>query len=130
MSKSGFKYYTAVRPPAPYANVTVSAPGTSAAGLRVPAHLDTGAFVTVIPLGLAAPLGLVQVREVRAEGLDGTVVLMPTFLIELTIDGLSPMTVEALASAGEPTVLLGRDVLNRYQILLNGPAQEVTITEP
>jgi len=49
MSESGFKYYTAVRPAAPYANLTVAAPGATTPGLRVPAQLDTGAFMTVIP---------------------------------------------------------------------------------
>jgi hypothetical protein len=70
------------------------------------------------------------VREVRVEGLDGAIVLLPTFLVELAVDGLSAITVEVLASQGEPTVLVGRDVLNRYRVLLDGPAERVTITEP
>jgi predicted aspartyl protease len=92
--------------------------------------VDTGAFKTVIPANLVASLGLLQVRELPVEGLGGTPVLLPTFLIEIAIDGLATITVEVLASPGEPVVLLGRDVLNRYEISLNGPALILTISEP
>jgi hypothetical protein len=34
---------------------------------------------------------------------------------------LTPITVEAFASREEPHVLLGRDVLNHFRVLLDGP---------
>jgi predicted aspartyl protease len=130
MSKAGFKYYAGTHPPAPFVNLTAAAPGAAATGLRVRAQIDTGAFMTVIPLALATQAGLLQVRELPVEGLGGAVFLFPTFLVEFAIDGLSPVTVEVMASPNEPDILLGRDVLNRYQIELDGPAQELTVTEP
>lgn len=130
MSKVAFRYCAVPQPPAPYVNLTVSAPGAGPAGIRISAQVDTGAFKTVIPAGLVNSLGLSQVRELPVEGLGGAPVLLPTFLVELTIEKLSPTTVEVLASSGEPVVLLGRDVLNRYEISLNGPALELTIKEP
>lgn len=46
---------------------------------------------------------------------------LPAFLVELRIRELDPVTVKVLASHDEPYVLLGRDMLNRFAILLNGP---------
>lgn len=129
MSQAGFRYFTGVEPPAPYVNLLLSAPGSTRDRLKVPAQIDTGAYKTVIPLALVEPPGLTQVRELRVEGLDGAIVLLDTFLIELTIDGLSPVTVEALTSQAEVVVLLGRDVLNRYRIELNGRALVLTVTQ-
>jgi hypothetical protein len=37
------------------------------------------------------------------------------------IRSFPPMTVEVLAHPAEPFILLGRDVLNHYRILLDGP---------
>ena len=130
MSKVGLQYYAVPQPPAPYVNLTASAAGAGGPGIRIPAQVDTGAFKTVIPASLVASLGLLQVRELPVEGLGGTPVLLPTFLVEIAIDGLAVITVEVLASPGEPVVLLGRDVLNRYEISLNGPGLILTITEP
>ena len=43
------------------------------------------------------------------------------FRMLLTIRGFSPLAVNAAGSDGEQYVLLGRDVLNRYTVLLDGP---------
>ena len=47
--------------------------------------------------------------------------ILPTYLVELRLRELGPVTVKVLASSDEPYVLLGRDVLNRFTILLDGP---------
>jgi hypothetical protein len=64
------------------------------------------------------------------EGLNGVISALTTYLVELTIKDLSPIVTEALASDGEPRVLLGRDVLNRYKITLNGPELKLIVEEP
>ena len=46
---------------------------------------------------------------------------LPTYLVELRVRELDPVTVKALASPDEPHALLVRDVLNRFTILLDGP---------
>jgi hypothetical protein len=54
-------------------------------------------------------------------GFGGQVLLVPTYLVELTIRGLPAQPAEGLAHAGEPFVLLGRDVLNHHRLTLDGP---------
>lgn len=46
---------------------------------------------------------------------------MPTFLICIRPRGLTPHVVKVLASADEPYVLVGRDVLNHFRVTLDGP---------
>ncbi|CAN5760668.1 hypothetical protein BH23PLA1_BH23PLA1_34350 [soil metagenome] len=53
--------------------------------------------------------------------------LVPTYLVELAIRGLPTQPVEVFAHAGEPYVLLGRDVLNQHRLLLDGPGLALEI---
>jgi hypothetical protein len=77
--------------------------------------------MSVIPGRLLEELQLVRLDSVSALGFGGHRVTLPTFLVELQVRELNPVTVKVLASHDEPYVLLGRDVLNRFTILLNGP---------
>jgi hypothetical protein len=43
------------------------------------------------------------------------------------IRGQEPVVVKIVSSAEEPHILLGRDVLNRHRILLDGPQGVVEI---
>ena len=129
MKANDYRYFTLPNPPAPFVHVALALPGGTPSQDNLAAQLDTGAFKTVIPLEHAAALRLEKLREQPAEGLNGTVVLLATYLVELTVDQLSTITLEVLASDGESHILLGRDVLNRYRIVLDGPAQTLRMEE-
>jgi hypothetical protein len=47
--------------------------------------------------------------------------VMSTYPLSLTIHNLPVQTIEVVASPGESWMLLGRDVLNNYRLLLDGP---------
>jgi predicted aspartyl protease len=93
----------------------------------LPAKVDTGADQTVIPLPLVERLALREVARLRFGGLGGHEVVLPVYEVQLVIRDLAAITVEVAASAGEPHVLLGRDVLNRYKIVLDGPNGKLEI---
>jgi predicted aspartyl protease len=130
MKKTQYKYFVGIDPPGPFVHVALSVPGESPQLTAHAAHLDTGAYKTVIPQGSVDQLGLLRVRECQVEGLDGVVVVLPTYLVEIAIKDLSPVVAEVLASPGEQYVLLGRDMLNRFKITLDGPNLELFIEEP
>ncbi len=46
---------------------------------------------------------------------------MPTFLIQIGLRGQPIRPVKVLASRDETFTLLGRDVLNHHQFVLDGP---------
>lgn len=119
--------YANTDPPAPFVLVVLSRPDGSGATGDLPAQVDTGAARTVIPLGVATTLALREVGRAIFGGLGGVETELPIYEVQLLIRDLAPITVEAAASDGEPRVLLGRDVLNKYTITLDGPNGKLVI---
>jgi predicted aspartyl protease len=116
-----YTYNQQVTPPAPFVHVSLRPPYEGPAGVEVPAQIDTAADLSVIPAPFVDELRLVPLDSVSALGFGGHLLTLPTYLVELQIRGLHPITVKVLASHDEPYALLGRDMLNRHTILLDGP---------
>lgn len=116
-----------VRPPAPFVHVTLRPPVGDGEIAYFPAQLDTGADRTVIPRRVVESLGLVQLDEIRVGGFGGSLFTVPTFAVRLELRLFPAITIEAAASRDETWVLLGRDVLNRYRFVLDGPQLTVEV---
>jgi predicted aspartyl protease len=116
-----YAYNRQLTPPAPFAHVTLRSVNGARELTDLPAQLDSGADRTVVPSQAVELLGLVPVRELDAHGVAGERMRLPTFLVEVEIRQLQAMTMEVLASPHEPFVLLGRDILNQFRIVLEGP---------
>jgi predicted aspartyl protease len=87
----------------------------------LPAQLDTAADLTVVPLAIVKQLGLLPFDSMPVRGFGGSITNVSTFLVRLGVRGKDLVAIEVLGSAQEPHILLGRDVLNRYRIVLDGP---------
>jgi predicted aspartyl protease len=122
-----YTYTPLGKEPAPFVHVTVKHPATSAELVNQPAQLDTGADRTIIPSSAVKNLGLVRLDRIDCAALDGRIVSLFTFLVQLAIQNQPARPVEVAASEGEPWILLGRDVLNQYRILLDGPGRTLVI---
>jgi predicted aspartyl protease len=116
-----YAYNRQVSPAAPFVHLIVRTPNGNPSGVEVPALIDTGADFSVIPGRLVDDLGLVPLDWAQAIGFGGQLLTLPTFLVELRIRQLNPFTIKVLASPDESYALLGRDVLNRFRISLDGP---------
>lgn len=55
------------------------------------------------------------------EGLGGHTATMPIFRVKLTIQGCTPVNLEAAGVDGESTILIGREIMNLFKIVLDGP---------
>ena len=102
-------------------HVRAAAPASGKAVEQIAAQLDSAADRSVIPWSVVEALQLPQLDELPALGFGGHLLSVPTFLVQLTVRSCTPITVEAFASREEPYVLLGRDVLNHFRVLLDGP---------
>ena len=122
-----YRYNRDFVPPTPLVHVTLRRPDGANELPDQPAQLDTAADRTVLPMAAVEELGLVELSELPVAGFGGQVSLAPTFLVQLQIRGLGPMLIEAIASAGETYVLLGRDILNSYRVVLDGPQLSLEI---
>ena len=118
-------YNSALNPPAPFLSVEISALiGTQAQS--IPAKIDTGADITAIPTQVIDQLGLTPAGEIKVEGYDGRSSTSYYYDIILQIDRLK-LTGLAAIPLHEEYALLGRDVLNQLQLLLDGPALTLEI---
>ena len=122
-----YSYNRQVTPPAPFVHVSVRRPYAGKAEAEIPAQLDTAADLSVIPGRLVEELGLLPLDSISTMGFGGHLLTLPTFLVELQIRSLAPLTLKVLASPDEPYALLGRDVLNRFSIHLDGPNSALEI---
>jgi gag-polyprotein putative aspartyl protease len=116
-----YRYVEDLTPPAPYVQVRLQNPVTGAEIGAVPAQIDTAADRSLIPESVVQQLSLPQVSAITLGGVGGIQQIMPTYPVNLAIHDLPYRTIEVVASPGESWVLLGRDVLNRYRLVLDGP---------
>jgi len=122
-----YGYNRQVSPAGPFVHVAVHRPDGTGESPEWPAQLDTGADMTVISERSVADLKLTRYRDLVIAGFGGTAVSMTTYLIQLTIRQFPPLVVEALTRPEDTYILLGRDVLNNYRIVLDGPQLAVEI---
>ena len=116
-----YRYNAQVDPPAPYVHVTLTNPAQQNSVADLPAQLDTAADVTVLPGQVIDNLGLTPIDVLPIVGPGGHVTQCHAFLIEIALKDLTAVTIEAIGSRDEPYILLGRDVLNCFRVVLDGP---------
>ena len=110
-------YSTRYDPPAAVVPLEIQHPHGSAVVL-LPALVDTGADVTVLPVSLAAQLRLPSVGRAVVSGLDGLARIVQICAAHVRCAGLT-LIVEAAVYGRE--ALAGRDLLNRLVVRLDGP---------
>jgi len=127
-----FRYnYSPGNPPAPGVLLNLANPISGLEVRDVPALLDSGADLTVIPTRLIHALQVPQLDLIPIQGYDEQPVQAPTFSIRLQVRDFPPVDVEVVG-ADVKGAILGRDVFNRYFVILNGPhlSLELWDTQP
>lgn len=112
-------YDRSFNPPAPVAEVTILHPVVAARRSTLGGKLDTGADVTVIPQRVVTQLRLTPKGRIWTRGYDGTYSQRPVFYVRMQIEGFDIASVRCIAT-DRTNVLLGRNVLNRLLITLDG----------
>ena len=126
MRKKAPKYHPDfASPPAPIAVVTVRNPITRKSVIGIPLLIDTGADATLI---LRAILPYLEISEDGLEpteyslvGFDGT--KSPAVLVPVEMEFLSKRLAGEYILTEANYGVLGRDVLNLFRLIFDGPNQ-------
>lgn len=116
-----YRYSTQLQPPAPFVLISARNPADGALVRNLPAQVDSAADRTVITSQLVEDLHLPQIGSILVGGLGGAIYSLPAYVIGLGIHDFQEQTIKVIASADEPWILLGRDVLNAHRFTLDGP---------
>jgi predicted aspartyl protease len=116
------------KPPAPVAEVVVSHPVTHITSDLLLGKLDTGADMTILPKSVIEVLGLESRSSIMARGFDGRVSRMSVYYVRLVVETYVLDGVRCIASE-RTNVLLGRNVLNQFFLILDGPGRRVEIRQ-
>jgi hypothetical protein len=109
------------------------------------AHFDTGASSTSIDIELAKYMNLIAIGQSENQTASGTQI-MPNFAIDINFPAtkLSPFYNLRVSScklgfdlaknlksseAGNMGILIGRDIMSRWNIIWNGPISSVIISD-
>lgn len=121
-----YPYGRQYHPPAPVLPLRVGRPGAAPAVL-VPALVDTGADLSVLPQGLPARLQLPAVGRLAVAGVEGVPRQLPVYAVEVSVNGYRAI-VRAVSLGA--TMLVGRDLINKVTLHLHGPEAALDVELP
>ncbi len=108
-------------PAAPVARVVIRHPETGASVADVPMLIDSGADATLIPRAAVAAIGIVGTGErYLLEAFDGTP--SESEAVQAVLVFLDKSFRGRFLQADSEVGVIGRNVLNRVRLLLDGPA--------
>lgn len=112
-------------PPASVLPVRIAGVGADAPAVLLRMLVDTGADCTLVPVHIARSLQLPIVDRVRVVGVEGKAVAAPVHAARIRVGPLQ--TLARVVALGDEA-LLGRDLLNRLVLHIDGPRGVVEAT--
>lgn len=107
-------------PPAPILQATVSNVRNRRLHRTFPALLDTGGDITAIPNYCKQSLKLYPIKQMYIEGIHGARTPIYVYAVHFTFAELVVPRLEVILTPLE-FIVMGRDLLNRFDIHLYGP---------
>jgi predicted aspartyl protease len=122
-----FPYDSGNNPPAPVILVTLESLDRSA---RTDLYMivDTGADRTILPLSIAEDMKLTEVECREIVGLNGIAETYSIVEVRLRIHGGPTIRIKAAVGHPDSEPLVGRDVLNQFRIVHDGPNLQLEIS--
>ncbi len=117
-----YEYSNDYSPAAPIVEVYIGTAGTRPTVGPLIALIDTGADLTIVPLSYLQQIKAPRISQGQVRSLWGDTQTVDVYAVALAIQGLQFSALQVLADATEPEIILGRTVLNRLKIVLDGPS--------
>jgi predicted aspartyl protease len=121
------QYLDTYYPAMPALEIQLGYPGESLGLGPLVAIVDTGADSTMVPQSLLDEVGAPFSDEARLRSHWGEWRNVSLFTVDLGVESLRLPAVEVVGDEQGQEIVLGRNVLNRLKLLLDGPASQVEI---
>ena len=121
------QYLHTYYPAMPAFEVRLGYPGQSLGSEPLLAIVDTGADGTLVPQSLLDEIGAPFTDEARLRSHWGEWRNVSLFTVDLGIEDFRLPGVEVVGDDQEQEIVLGRNVLNRLKLLLDGPAGRIEV---
>lgn len=112
------------QPPAPAFLATIS---YNRSMTTIPALIDTGASITIIPHYVATLLSLRQTGWANLTSANGQKDKRPVYKADLSFLGFSFRHYPMVSFEARKHILIGRDIINQYKTSLDGPNLQFSI---
>jgi predicted aspartyl protease len=89
--------------------------------------VDTGADATLVPMQQLQAIEAEEIYRARVRSHWGEQRTVTVFLVDLDVAGHTLPGIEVVGDELSEDILLGRNVLNRLILLLDGPAGEIDV---
>lgn len=113
-------YAEAYTPPAPILPIAFSAPEASARTPPVPGFVDTRADATIVPLGQLESINARATVEMSLRSYWGEARVVTLSIVDVHLSGVTLPGIEVVGDDQASEVVIGRDVLNRLHLSLDG----------
>jgi hypothetical protein len=123
-----YPYDTTYDPPIPVCDVTLMAPATDRYA-ELSAIVDTGADGTIVPIRFLRRIGARRAFEANLRSQWGERRTVFLYLVDLTIGELALPGVYVVGDELGDETVLGRNVLSRLRVLLDGPQAVMTLLD-
>lgn len=122
-----FSYDPTFTPPFPRLPVIVTPVESVAQSAALSGLIDTGADATLIPQAQLQAIKAKEIYRARLRSHWGESRTVSVYLVDLQVADHNLPGIEVIADDITEDVLLGRNVLNRLILLLDGPAGEADV---
>lgn len=120
-------YNQAYLPAAPVLRVRFGNSETIRFTQPIDALVDSGADITIAPVKLMRRIGAVVNGFQSARGQWGDAKTVKMYIVDAEVEGINFPGIWVLGDDGGEEVVLGRNLLNRMRILLDGLGEKIEI---
>jgi predicted aspartyl protease len=114
-------YSASFVPPAAVLEIHLAAPGGAQAPAPLTALIDTGADTSLAPQSVLVALGAPSLFEAQLRAPWGELPAVVIYLTDVVIGSERFPGIEFAADESESEVILGRNLLNKLALFLDGP---------
>lgn len=124
-----WSYLTGYTPPAPVMEIFFGLPGEALdLGPHI-AFVDAGADMAIVPQYLLIAAGIPAVAEAQVRGQWSASRAAHLYLVDLQVAGVRLPDVYVVGNDEGDEIILGRNVLNKLTLLLDGPRQQASVLD-